>query len=130
MSPSCRTVYFDKSCPLCAAEIGHYERLATPGAVKFVDVSAPAADLGSDLQQSMAMARFHVRDERGALYSGAAAFVQLWSALQGWRHIARVARVPSVLWVLEGLYRAFLPVRPVLSRAVRLVTRKQSRSRS
>lgn len=129
MPSACRTVYYDKSCPLCSAEIGHYQGLAASKTVEFVDVSVPqsagGADLGTGLTQSLAMSRFHVRDETGALHSGAAAFVQLWSVLPGWRYAAKAARVPGALWILEALYKAFLPVRPTLARIVRRIGRSQ-----
>jgi predicted DCC family thiol-disulfide oxidoreductase YuxK len=130
MTASCRTVYYDNSCPLCAAEIGYYQRVASSAGIDFVDVSAAAPDLGPGLDRSSAMARFHVRDETGTLHSGAAAFVHLWSSLPGWRHVARVAKRPAILAMLEGLYRMFLPVRPLLSRAAGRLGRARRQRRS
>jgi predicted DCC family thiol-disulfide oxidoreductase YuxK len=130
MTSTCRTVYFDKSCALCAAEIHHYERLSPAGAVRFVDVSNVAAALGPDLTQSAAMTRFHVRDDAGVLHSGAAAFIQLWAVLPGWRHAAKIAALPGAVWTLERLYRAFLPARPALAWAVRLMGQIKGRTAS
>jgi predicted DCC family thiol-disulfide oxidoreductase YuxK len=112
------TVYYDGSCPLCTAEIGHYRKLDKGGAVAFADVSSPAAQPGPDLARADAMARFHVRMEDGRLLSGAAAFAALWRTMPGpWRTLGHVAGWRPVTVVLEGVYRAFLPVRPALSRA-------------
>lgn len=111
------TVFYDGSCPLCRAEIDLYRRQDGEGRVCFVDVSAPDASLDPRLTPSTAMARFHVRAADGALRSGAAAFVTLWSAIPSWRLAALIARVPGVMPLLELGYRAFLPVRPFLSRA-------------
>ena len=112
------TVYFDGSCPLCTAEIGHYRKLDRAGAVAFADVSSPGGDPGPDLAREDAMARFHVRMPDGRLLSGAAAFAALWRTMPGpWRVFGRVAGWRPVTLILEGLYRAFLPVRPALSRA-------------
>ena len=113
------TVFYDGSCPLCRAEIDLYRRQDADGRVCFVDVSAADAPLDPRLTSEAAMARFHVRTADGALRSGAAAFVTLWSALPAWRLAARIARFPGVTPLLELGYRAFLPVRPRLSRAFR-----------
>ncbi|MFW2587445.1 thiol-disulfide oxidoreductase DCC family protein [Sagittula sp. SSi028] len=110
------TVYYDGSCPLCSVEIGHYEKCARAGQLAFVDVSQEGASLGADLDADTAMRRFHVRQADGALASGAAGFVALWAQLPRWRWLAKLARLPGVTPVLEGLYRGFLPLRPRLSR--------------
>ena len=70
------TVYFDGSCPLCRREMAIYRHLPQAATVAWVDVST-GVDLGS-LSCAQAMARFHVRDQEGRLYSGAAAFSQMW----------------------------------------------------
>lgn len=116
--PSPPTVYFDGACPLCRAEIGHYRGRDRAGALRFVDVAATGAELPAGLTRAQALGRFHVRAGDGRLLSGAAAFVELWSQLPGWRRAARVARLPGVLAALEGGYRLFLLVRPLLARLV------------
>ncbi len=110
------TVYFDGSCPLCSAEINHYASRDGSDQLTFVDVSAKDADLGSGLECGDAMRRFHVRLPDGTLLSGAHAFVAVWASLPGWTRAARLAKTPGAMSVLEVAYRAFLPVRPVLSK--------------
>lgn len=112
------TVYFDGACPLCRAEISHYQAQKGSEMLRFVDVAQPGADLGADLEREQALARFHVRGADGALVSGAAAFVAVWDRLPRWRWAAHLARIPGILLVLEVGYRTFLPIRPILARVV------------
>lgn len=111
--PTC-TVLYDGSCPLCSAEIGLYRRLDARGALTLLDVSGDA-ELPAGLSRDTAMARFHVMAD-GRLLSGAAAFAAVWRRLPGWRWLARLSDLPGMLWLMERAYRAFLPVRPLLSR--------------
>lgn len=116
-SPEARlTVYFDGACPLCSLEIGHYAGQEGAEQIAFVDAAAAGCDTGPGLGRDAALARFHARLPDGTLVSGARAFVAVWETLPRWRWAARVARVPGVMALLEGAYRAFLPVRPALSR--------------
>lgn len=113
------TVYFDGSCPVCRAEISHYQGQEGAKALCFVDASTPAPQLGADLDRGRAMARFHVRNADGSLVSGAAAMVAIWRVLPNWQWAARLASLPGMMGVLEGAYRLFLPVRRSLTFVVR-----------
>ena len=115
-NPGKLIVYFDGSCPLCTAEIDHYAGQAGADRLNFVDVSGEAANPGADLTPRDAMRRFHVRKPDGTLLSGARAFAAIWSVLPAWRWAARIAGLPGMPTALEILYRAFLPVRPLLSK--------------
>ena len=119
------TVYYDGDCPLCRMEIGHYQKQTGAEAIAFVDAAQAPDRLAEDLTRTDALARFHVRDANGALISGAAAFAQIWRVLPRWRWAARLAAWPGVLWVMERAYRAFLPLRPFIARAMRASSRRE-----
>ena len=112
------TVYFDGSCPLCSAEIRHYGAQEGSERLRFVDVTDNGSDLGPELAQNEAMARFHIRRPDGQLLSGARAFVAIWRVLPAWRWAARLASIPGVTPMMEAAYRMFLPVRPLLAACV------------
>ncbi|WP_210115097.1 thiol-disulfide oxidoreductase DCC family protein [Roseovarius aestuariivivens] len=109
------TVYFDGGCPLCRAEISLYKETDGAEVIDFVDITQ-SHDLGEDLDPEEAAARFHVRKPDGSLVSGAEGFVEVWLRLRGWRWLAAMAQIPGMLWLMEGAYRAFLPVRPYLAK--------------
>jgi 2-polyprenyl-6-hydroxyphenyl methylase/3-demethylubiquinone-9 3-methyltransferase len=109
------TLYYDGSCPLCSAEIGHYRREDRAGALCYIDVSEQDALIPHGLTRRRAMERFHVHAGNGQLLSGAAAFVEVWARLPRWRWAARVAALPGMLALLELSYRLFLPARPALA---------------
>lgn len=123
------TVYYDGACPLCAAEISLYRKADAANALTFVDVSKASAPLPPWLDRSALMRRFHVRTGDGRLVSGAEAFVALWERLPKLRWAAKIGRLPPVLMILEGGYRLFLPLRPLLSRAAGALVRGRGASR-
>lgn len=112
------TVYFDGSCPMCRAEIAIYRGLPQASVIDWVDVSA-GPDLGGVLSCEAAMARFHVRDPQGRLFSGAAAFSRMWRLFPGWRWLGWLSAVPPMSWLFEWAYRLFLPLRPGLQKWLR-----------
>jgi predicted DCC family thiol-disulfide oxidoreductase YuxK len=113
------TVYFDGSCPLCRAEIGVYQKADENSAIAWCDVSKEVLPAGFTRDQ--AMARFHVRNEAGEMVSGARAFIALWLSLPRWRWLGRIASVPPLPSILEGAYRVFLPLRPMLQKIARRI---------
>ncbi len=109
-------VWFDGDCPLCRREIAVMRRLDRRGAIVFTDV---ANGQGScPLDRAELLARFHAQED-GVILSGAAAFAAMWRAIPLLRPFGLVARNPMVLGLLERLYRAFLRVRPALTRRLR-----------
>jgi predicted DCC family thiol-disulfide oxidoreductase YuxK len=106
------TVWFDSACPLCLREIALMRRLDKRGAIAFVDVLAEGA--ACPIDPALLLARFHAREGEGPLLHGAAAFAAMWRAIPLLRPLGLAARLPPLLWVLEGAYRAFLRLRPRL----------------
>lgn len=125
-APNTLTVLYDGACPLCQREISHLRRLAekdSATALCFVDISNVdnPSDEGNSCpipltptERSKLLARFHVQREDGSRLDGAAAFVEMWQRLPGWRWLAKLASVPGMLTVMELAYRGFLRVRPKL----------------
>jgi predicted DCC family thiol-disulfide oxidoreductase YuxK len=113
---------------LCRAEIGIYHRNDRDGALCFVDISAESASVPAGLARRRALERFHVRNEKGQLFSGAAAFAEVWDRLPGWRWAARMAGFPGAMAALELGYRLFLPIRPFLSGFFRQIEQLCSRA--
>ncbi len=71
------------------------------------------------LVRTDAMRRFHMRRADGGIVSGGAAFAELWTALPAFSWAGRIGRQWPVSLLLEGAYRAFLPVRPLLQKLLR-----------
>lgn len=114
------TVYHDGACPICSVEIGHYKKLSGADRIRFIDAtSAEEAAFGEALDRDKALARFHVRRADGRLLSGAEAFAELWQTLPRYRRFGRIARFPFILQGLELTYRLILPVRSILSGALK-----------
>lgn len=114
---------YDGACPLCRREIAHVKGLAErqgDSTLCFVDISHPSeGDTRSAAERAALLARFHVQRADGSRLDGAAAFVAMWQRLPGWRWLARLARLPGALPLLEFAYRGFLLVRPSLQRIAR-----------
>lgn len=127
--PEALTVLYDGACPLCRREIEHVQGLAAQrpdSALCFVDVSAAHSPVPPQ-ERARLLARFHVQRADGSRLDGAAAFVAMWARLPGWRWLARVARLPGALPVLELAYRGFLRVRPRLQALARRAESTASR---
>jgi ubiquinone biosynthesis monooxygenase Coq7 len=124
------TVLYDGACPLCRREMAHVQGLAAQrpdSALCFVDVSAAHSPVPPQ-ERAALLARFHVQRADGSRLDGAAAFVAMWARLPGWRWLARVARLPGALPVLELAYRGFLRVRPRLQALARRAESAASRA--
>ena len=59
----------------------------------------------------------------GTLVSGAAAFIELWSQTPRLKWLSKLADRPVLVGALDGVYSAFLVVRPAISGLVRRLER-------
>ena len=117
-------VFFDGSCPLCTTEISTYRKCRGADEIDWVDVAVGGAgardeNIAPGLMRTDAMRRFHMRRADGEIVSGGAAFAELWTALPAFSWAGRIGRQRPVSLLLEGAYRLFLPVRPLLQKLLR-----------
>jgi predicted DCC family thiol-disulfide oxidoreductase YuxK len=96
--------------------------------VEWLDVSRDETALPAGLDRRAVLRRFHVRRADGRVIDGARAFLALWAVMPRWRWLSRFGRLPGMPWVLEGAYRAFLPLRPRLQRLALARQRRRERS--
>jgi len=115
------TIFYDGSCPLCTAEIGHYKQADTNGDLNCVDVSSAKFEGDAMITQQAAMERFHVRLVDGQQFSGARGFVEVWRTIPSWQWLARLSDRPSVLPVLELVYSFSLHLRPITVRVFKAI---------
>ena len=109
-------VFYDGGCPMCRAEMGYYRNRGANAL--FTDLTQ-GQGAPEGVSCDAALKRFHVRDQDGRLRSGAAAFAALWRVTPGWRWLGLIGGTPPFVWIGEGLYRLFLPIRPHLQALVR-----------
>ena len=122
------TVFYDGACPLCATEIGFYQRRRGAERVAWVDASAGSDSiLAPGLTRTDALRRFHVRDASGQWVSGGRAFAALWSALPTFSWLGRLFQIRGLAGLLDRFYDLFLRWRPHLQALAR---RRQGRRRS
>lgn len=101
-------VLYDGACPLCRREIAHYRRLDGDARVDWVDIATtPDLQTRFGVRREDALARMHVRDAAGRWHTGAAAFVAMWQALPGYRHLAGAVSGLRLTAALERLYTPF-----------------------
>ncbi|MFK7876193.1 MAG: thiol-disulfide oxidoreductase DCC family protein [Paracoccaceae bacterium] len=101
-------VLYNRQCPLCAAEIGHYETYAKSKHLPILFIDLNTAQLHEwGLSSEQAGRRLHVR-KGTQLDSGITAFLHLWRAMPRYAWIARVVDVPGLRHLAEFAYNRIL----------------------
>ena len=106
MNSTQTTMFYDGGCPLCMRGVRHYQRLDWAGRIRWVDLMRQPDVLEPfGVGFAEAMEQLHVVDAQGRLAKGAYAFAALWTELPGYRWLARLARLPGVLPMMDVVYR-------------------------
>lgn len=113
------TVYYDRSCPMCATEMDMLAGRDWRGRLRFEDCSAAgfddAAAAAEGHPRADMMARLHVRDPEGRWLTGMDAFEAVYGAA-GMDRLARVWGSPALRPVLDAVYPVIARNRQALSR--------------
>ncbi|HLX81472.1 MAG TPA: DUF393 domain-containing protein [Burkholderiales bacterium] len=113
------TVYYDKSCPLCATEMHVIEKLDWRGRLKLVDCSPPDFDDGAAAREGVTrrdmMTRLHVRDPEGRWLVALDAFEAVYASA-GLKAAARFWGDRRLRPVLDRIYPVMARYRQPLSR--------------
>ena len=110
-------IYFDGLCIACSAEINHYRKL--PGAESFSFIDITKSDFQAEehgIDPYLAHKVMHVRDPKGNLHQGVAAFRAIWNELPRYHLLYRISENRTMRALLEFGYQAFVKMRPFLPR--------------
>ena len=105
------TVLYNADCPVCRAEIEHYQAYAEARSLPlaFHDLNSRALDAWG-IDADAAARRLHVRKD-GRVLSGVDAFLALWQALPRYRWIARIVALPGLRQAAHLVYERVLAPR-------------------
>ena len=111
-------IFYDGSCSVCAAEIGHYLRQEHGGKLIAVDISAP--DFEPErfrISLDAFMHEMHVIDRSGNVYRGVEAFWAIWQAFPAatlYGILGTIVTLPVISPISRLLYKGFARLRPYL----------------
>ena len=102
-------VYYNQKCTVCNIEISHYKKKNISNLI-WIDINSPSKDLkilGKSHKEMMR--RLHVVDDK-TIYSGASAFIILWSNLPNYKLLSKILNLPIIFQVFNIFYEfiAFL----------------------
>jgi len=106
-------VFYDGACPLCRGEIEFYKRQRGANSITWHDISnAPdRCEIAAGLSKEEALARFHVQESSGTIFSGGSAFAKVWTVLPLFYPVGKLFEISAFSWMLELAYSLFLRFR-------------------
>ena len=98
-------VFYNHSCSICKTEINHYKKI-TKDEFDFIDITNNHnATISTNLDKASLLRRMHVI-ENGTLYSGAKAFLIVWSKIPRYRILYKIFSLPVIFTAFHLLYEA------------------------
>jgi predicted DCC family thiol-disulfide oxidoreductase YuxK len=106
------TVFFNSECPVCSAEICHYDRIkkneATRGHklnISFIPIiDNPDVLRAHGLKKADIERRLYALDSDGTLISGIDAFIKIWSELPRYRWLSKFTALPPIHFLGALMY--------------------------
>ncbi len=105
------TAYLNETCPLCTAELRHYQKLAFENNVKFQirNIGSRAYDMAAyGLTEAELKRRLYVALDDGTVRSGVDAFMAIWRSLPCYRVLTRLIALPGVYHLADLVYEGVL----------------------
>jgi predicted DCC family thiol-disulfide oxidoreductase YuxK len=96
-------VYFNNSCSICRFEINHYKKLPQ-GDIDWIDVTDnKVAESILNKSAKELIRRMHVMED-GKIFTGARAFLKVWSQIPRYKVLYYILRIQPLLFCFEILY--------------------------
>lgn len=112
-------IFFDGSCPVCAAEMDVYRRKEHAGRLQFVDISLPGFDpTPYGITMEAFMHEMHAIDREHHVYRGVEAFRAIWQAFPAstwYGLLGALVTLPGVNLLARTAYWCFARIRKFLS---------------
>jgi predicted DCC family thiol-disulfide oxidoreductase YuxK len=104
-------VLYNARCPVCRAEIEHYQSYAEARGLPIAFHDLNEGDLRRwGIDADAAAKRLHVRED-GRVRSGVAAFIALWRAMPRYAWLARIVALPGLRQAAGLIYERILAPR-------------------
>jgi predicted DCC family thiol-disulfide oxidoreductase YuxK len=114
-------VFYDGSCPVCAAEMEVYRWKEHGGRLVFIDISGPGFDPGPyGITREAFMYEMHAIDRQGEVYRGVEAFRAIWQAFPAstlYGFLGALVILPGVDSLARLVYRGFARIRKYLPKS-------------
>lgn len=102
------SVFYDGKCSLCRREIQHYQKIADPKKIIFIDINKDIqrfTQLGFCKEEGLKL--LHVQDAAGQMQIGFNAFLTIWRVLPRWHYLALLLGLPGIKQVVSVFYIVF-----------------------